>query len=90
MALMPSYEAHVAARKGKSYVQYLSCHSLSLRWALAGKVYFVVMKNLMPVQPWLSFDLKGATANRRALKVSVQPSNPLPIALARGEPICAY
>lgn len=25
------------------------------------------MRNFMPVKPWLTFDLKGATANRRAL-----------------------
>lgn len=36
-------------------------------WRYSGKVYFVVMRNFVPVQPWLTFDLKGATANRRAL-----------------------
>ena len=69
MTFLPAYERHVAQRKGKCFVQYLSCHSMTLRWALAGKVYFVVMTNLMPVQPWLIFDLKGATANRRGLDV---------------------
>ena len=33
----------------------------------SGKVYFVVMRNCFPAPPQLSFDLKGATANRRAL-----------------------
>jgi hypothetical protein len=49
-------------------VHYLSCHSMRLRWAWSGKVYFVVLRNFFPVRPQLSFDLKGATANRRALK----------------------
>ena len=31
------------------------------------QVYFVVMRNFLPVRAWLTFDLKGATANRRAL-----------------------
>ena len=67
MSMLPAYEAHVARHKGRCFIQYLSCHSMTLRWALAGKVYFVVMTNLMPVPPWLLFDLKGATANRRGL-----------------------
>ena len=41
---------------------------MRLRWQWSGKVYFVVMRNFFPVRPQLSFDLKGATANRRALK----------------------
>jgi hypothetical protein len=41
---------------------------MRLRWKLAGKVYFVVMRNFFPLRPQMSFDLKGATANRRALK----------------------
>lgn len=43
---------------------------MTLRWALSGKVYFVVMRNFMPARPWLVFDLKGATANRRGLAAS--------------------
>ena len=35
--------------------------------AHVSQVYFVVMRNFLPVRTWLSFDLKGATANRRAL-----------------------
>ena len=35
--------------------------------AHASQVYFVVMRNFLPVRAWLTFDLKGATANRRAL-----------------------
>ena len=41
---------------------------MNLRWQWSGKVYFVVMRNFFPIRPQLSFDLKGATANRRALK----------------------
>ena len=67
MASLPQYEAYVQRREGRSFVQYLGCHSMSLRWALSGKVYFVVMRNFVPVRPWLVFDLKGATANRRSL-----------------------
>ena len=33
----------------------------------SAQVYFVVMRNFLPVRTWLAFDLKGATANRRAL-----------------------
>ena len=67
MALLPAYEEHVAQREGNSFIQYLGCHSMTLRWAFSGKVYFVVMANFVPVRPWLAFDLKGATANRRTL-----------------------
>ena len=67
MAILPQYEEYVARRQGRSFIQYLGCHSMTLRWALSGKVYFVVMANFVPVRPWLNFDLKGATANRRAL-----------------------
>lgn len=34
------------------------------------RIYFVVMRNFVPVSPHLVFDLKGATANRRALASS--------------------
>ena len=68
MSILPAYKAHVQARGGNSLLQYLSCHSMNLRWQWSGKVYFVVMRNFFPVRPQLSFDLKGATANRRALK----------------------
>jgi len=67
MALLPAYEEYVAQRDGHSFIQYLGCHSMTLRWAFSGKVYFVVMANFVPVRPWLAFDLKGATANRRTL-----------------------
>ena len=67
MALLPAYEEYVAHQGGRSFIQYLGCHSMTLRWAFSGKVYFVVMRNFQPVKPWLAFDLKGATANRRAL-----------------------
>lgn len=40
---------------------------MSLRWRWAGEICFVVMRNFIPAQPWLIFDLKGATAHRRAL-----------------------
>ena len=36
-------------------------------WGRVCQVYFVVMRNFLPVRAWLTFDLKGATANRRAL-----------------------
>jgi hypothetical protein len=104
MSILPAYKAHVQARGGASLLQYLSCHSMNMRWQWSGKVasappihrndehprphaharsrrardrmrpsvraqvYFVVMRNFFPIRPQLSFDLKGATANRRALK----------------------
>lgn len=68
MSILPAYKAHVQARAGSSLLQYLSCHSIFMHWELASKVYFVVMRNFFPIRPQLSFDLKGATANRRALK----------------------
>lgn len=67
MGILPAYKSHVQASGGSSLLQYLSCHSMRLRWELAGKVYFVVMRNFFPLRPQMSFDLKGATANRRAL-----------------------
>lgn len=68
MSILPAYKEHVQRRNGASLLQYLSCHSMRLRWQWAGKVYFVVMRNFFPIRPQLCFDLKGATANRRALK----------------------
>ena len=117
MSMLPAYTRHVQTRSGASLLQYLSCHSMRLRWQWAGKVhaaparalrplahstppplyvgarllatrplatrplatrplatrpqvYFVVMRNFFPTPPQLSFDLKGATANRRALKAA--------------------
>eukprot|EP00967_Tisochrysis_lutea_P017385 scaffold19699_cov29-Tisochrysis_lutea.AAC.3 len=67
MSILPAYKQHVQRRNGASLLQYLSCHSMRLRWQWAGKVYFVVMRNFFPIRPQLCFDLKGATANRRAL-----------------------
>jgi len=67
MAIMPAYSQYVADRRGRSLIQYFGCHSMSLGWRCSGRVYFVVMRNFLPVKPWLVFDLKGATANRRAL-----------------------
>lgn len=67
MSILPAYKDYVLRRTGRSLIQYLGCHAVSLRWKWAGKVYFVVMRNFMPVKSWLTFDLKGATANRRAL-----------------------
>jgi hypothetical protein len=67
MSILPAYKAHVQQQQGGSLLQYLSCHSMRLRWEWSGKVYFVVMRNFLPMRPQLVFDLKGATANRRAL-----------------------
>eukprot|EP00928_Gymnodinium_smaydae_P027322 TRINITY_DN21170_c0_g1_i1.p1 TRINITY_DN21170_c0_g1~~TRINITY_DN21170_c0_g1_i1.p1 ORF type:complete len:1067 (+),score=206.70 TRINITY_DN21170_c0_g1_i1:123-3203(+) len=67
MRLLPAYRSHVQRRSGRSLIQYFGCHSMSLSWRYSGKVYFVVMRNFLPVKQWLTFDLKGATANRRAL-----------------------
>ena len=50
MNILPAYKAHVQARGGSSLLQYLSCHSMRLRWECAGKVYFVVMRNFFPVR----------------------------------------
>merc|ERR1719234_1180615 len=42
---------------------------MPLSWTFSRKVYFVVMRNFLPAAMWLTFDLKGATANRRSLDV---------------------
>ena len=73
MHILPAYKAHVQARRGASLLQYLSCHAMRLRWKWSGKVYFVVMRNFFP-RARSSFDLKGATANRRALKTWELPN----------------
>ena len=67
MAMADDYQHHCEKHPG-TLIQYLGCHSMGLRWQFADKIYFVVMRNFFPVRPQLSFDLKGATANRRALK----------------------
>lgn len=67
MAFLPAYRDYVLRRGGRSLIQYFGCHSMSLRWRFSGRVYFVVMRNFLPVRQWLTFDIKGATANRRAL-----------------------
>mmetsp|Transcript_57354 Transcript_57354/g.166524 ORF Transcript_57354/g.166524 Transcript_57354/m.166524 type:complete len:926 (+) Transcript_57354:133-2910(+) len=67
VALLPAYRAYVTARDGRSLIQYFACHSVSLWWKYSGKVYFVVMRDFLPVPQWLTFDLKGAVTNRRAL-----------------------
>ena len=38
MAILPVYARHVAARRGRSLIQYLGCHSVSLRWQCSDKV----------------------------------------------------
>ena len=66
MSMLPQYEEYVKRRHGRSFVQYLGCHSMTLRWAFSGKVYFVVMANVLPPHKCdLTFDLKGATSNRQ-------------------------
>lgn len=67
MAMLPEYEEYITRRNGRSLIQYFGCHSMSLRWRFSERVFFIVMRNFLPAQPWLVFDLKGATANRRAL-----------------------
>jgi len=67
MEILPAYKNYVVAREGRSFIQYFGCHSIPLRWKYASRVFFVVMRNFLPVHMWLAFDLKGATANRRAL-----------------------
>jgi len=67
LRILPAYEGHVRRRRGKSFICYFGCHSMRLSWTLSRKVYFVVMRNFLPADMWLVFDLKGATANRRAL-----------------------
>jgi len=37
MAMLPAYARHVAARRGRSLIQYLGCHSVSLRWQCSDK-----------------------------------------------------
>ena len=66
MAILPYYKAYVKERGGRSLLQYLSCHSMRLRWQWSGKVYFVVMRNFFPAAPQLSFDLKGASCSLTA------------------------
>jgi len=68
MKILPAYVEHITRRRGRSLMQYFGCHSVRLRWKFSSDVYFLVMRNFLPVQCWLTFDLKGATANRRALK----------------------
>lgn len=70
LRLLPKYREHVEERSGQTMIQYLGCHSMSLWWKFSGRVYFVVMRNFFPVGQWLTFDLKGCTANRRALATS--------------------
>lgn len=69
--MLPAYYAHVVAQEGRSLIQYLGCHSLALRWKFSAQVHFCVMRNFLPVKMWMIFDLKGATANRRALTTNV-------------------
>jgi len=69
--MLPAYHAHVSAQQGRSLIQYLGCHSLALRWKFSAQVHFCVMRNFLPVKMWMIFDLKGATANRRALTANV-------------------
>ena len=65
MRVLPDYVNYIAGRGGRSFIQYFGCHSVPLRWKFSSNVYFVVMRNFLPVKSWLTFDLKGATANRR-------------------------
>eukprot|EP00428_Durinskia_dybowskii_P010697 CAMPEP_0170283266 /NCGR_PEP_ID=MMETSP0116_2-20130129/41665_1 /TAXON_ID=400756 /ORGANISM="Durinskia baltica, Strain CSIRO CS-38" /LENGTH=940 /DNA_ID=CAMNT_0010534633 /DNA_START=3 /DNA_END=2821 /DNA_ORIENTATION=+ len=67
MKILPAYRRHVEQQKGKSFICYLGCHAIPLSWTFSRKVYFVVMRNFLPANMWLTFDLKGATANRRVL-----------------------
>jgi len=67
LEILPAYKKYVVEREGRSFIQYFGCHSIPLRWKYASRVFFVVMRNFLPVHMWLAFDLKGATANRRAL-----------------------
>lgn len=67
MRILPDYEAHVRDRQGKTFICYFGLHSVPLSWTFSRRVYFVVMRNFLPAKTWLVFDLKGATANRRAL-----------------------
>merc|ERR1719433_1703072 len=66
--MLNDYARHVKSRNGRSLICYYGCHSMPLSWTFSRKVYFVVMRNFLPVKMWLTFDLKGATANRRAIK----------------------
>lgn len=67
MSILPLYEEYITRRNGRSLIQYFGCHSISLPWRFSERVFFIVMRNFIPAEPWLVFDLKGATANRRAL-----------------------
>lgn len=71
LGVLPAYEKHVVAQNGKSLIQYFGVHSMPLNWNFSRKVYFVVMRNVFPVKMWLTFDLKGATVNRRALAENI-------------------
>ena len=51
MSILPAYKQFVQQRQGCSLLQYLSCHSMRLRWQWSGKVYFVVMRNFLPMRP---------------------------------------
>lgn len=71
LRILPAYHDHVMARQGKTLIQYYGVHSMPLNWNFSRRVYFVVMRNFLPEKMWLTFDLKGATANRRALTENV-------------------
>jgi len=50
MAILPAYARHVAARRGRSLIQYLGCHSVSLRWQCSDKVCLAVVHVWVQVQ----------------------------------------
>lgn len=78
MDILPHYQAYVQKVEGRSLIQYLSCHHMSLDSDTEGtskpscvrdssKVIFVVMRNFLPTKMWMTFDLKGNTMRRRVL-----------------------
>ncbi|KAJ1635508.1 hypothetical protein T492DRAFT_455834 [Pavlovales sp. CCMP2436] len=69
LRILPAYREHVISRRGHTLLHYYGCHSVRLRWVASARIYFVVMRNFAPVSPYLVFDLKGATANRRYARV---------------------
>jgi len=84
MKVIESYKDYVVGRQGETFIHYYGCHSIQLPmqepWGCccngdseqaelnAERMYFVVMKNFLPVKMHMAFDLKGCTFKRRALK----------------------
>eukprot|EP00656_Telonema_subtile_P040372 TRINITY_DN4542_c0_g2_i1.p1 TRINITY_DN4542_c0_g2~~TRINITY_DN4542_c0_g2_i1.p1 ORF type:complete len:503 (+),score=140.08 TRINITY_DN4542_c0_g2_i1:258-1766(+) len=66
MAILDEYRDYVLERAGETMIRYYGCHATQLPMS-EGKIFFVVMKNCLPLHMTYKFDLKGATFKRHAL-----------------------